>query len=99
MNGNLKRALHKAKPCQNHWGGCFTPSEIFALIDDGHTSVNKGSSYYSREIERYKESIKKGESNPSWFYFHASGKNKPIHPSPTRHDKTNPKFNSIADLL
>lgn len=95
MNGNLARALRKAEFFETWrcWYGYFTPSEILALIADGHKP--------RWEKERYKSNLdyiiahkKRGESNPMTFYFDASGKHRPE--PPVRHDKTEAAYKVLG---
>jgi hypothetical protein len=83
MNGNLQRAINKARPFPRLSGGwekpnnparveycgCFTPSEIFALIDAGVEPTET----YKSNLPYYKEKLQKGESSGHWFYFYPNG--------------------------
>jgi hypothetical protein len=63
-NKNLDSALRKAKPFSDtkKWCGCFTPSEILALVEAGVS----GDSW---KIDYAKEMKRTGISKPMWFYF------------------------------
>ena len=50
----------------NSYGGQFTPTEIFYLIDLG--------AQFSQDSNWIKEHKDKGDSSPHWFYFQASKK-------------------------
>lgn len=67
--GNLRRAESKIRQYdKDEWGGCLTPSEALAILDDGARERYK--KYSQRE---YLQSRKdKGDSEPTWFYFLAS---------------------------
>lgn len=82
LPGNLRRALKKSKPFHNCWCGYLTPSEIVALVKDGHRAKHEP------WVDYAKEKMKRGESNPTYFYFYATGKHRPEHPNLGRHDKT-----------
>lgn len=47
------------------WGGYLQPVEILKLIDSGLIDVQK----HRWDIKYAKEKKKKGECNPTWFYF------------------------------
>ena len=68
---NLKRALAKAHQFSDtkQWCGCFTPSEIAALLEAGATpaSPNEFGVKYAQEKKS------QGIANPTWFYFYPNG--------------------------
>jgi len=68
---NLKRAIHKATlhDCRSGvWYGCFTPSEIYVLLDFGVRH-----DYKDWMIEWKLNKLKVGDSSPMWFYFKPNG--------------------------
>lgn len=64
--GNLERAKRKIQHYGGReYGGCFTPSEILSLVENGvHVAE-----YWKKRVEHVKELKKKGDSEPMWFYF------------------------------
>jgi len=86
LNGNLDRALRKARPFSDtkEWCAAFTPSEILALIKDGH----KPTAHQEQKVNHAKIYVAKGESSPMWFYFYSTGKNRPYFIKDNKHDKT-----------
>lgn len=82
MNGNLRRALHKARFFHGRtWCGCFTPSEINELLKAGALPT-ESDLHYVKRIPQY---IKNGDSSLRWFYFYPNRLNLN---KPDSHDKT-----------
>ena len=65
----LKSAILKCRRFTkktNEWCGCLTPSEIFALINAGVQPAYDNDNH----IKWLENNLKKGISNPIWFYFY-----------------------------
>lgn len=65
----LNKSLNKCRrfsKTNNEWCGWLTPTEIFTLIEAGVIPVHRDDNH----IEWLKERLKKGLSNPIWFYFY-----------------------------
>lgn len=48
------------------WCGCFTPSEVLALIAAGVQITEHGQG----QLEYIQARYRNGECSPSWFYFY-----------------------------
>lgn len=59
------RKAHITTGSRNSWGGCFTPSEIVALVDSKIVVVQS----HDWCVKWARMKMKEGVSNPSWFYF------------------------------
>lgn len=67
---NLKRAQAKMKHFSGKtWCGCFTPSEILALINAGVSGRGGAKIIGTAEYLCLLASVKTGVCNPGWFYF------------------------------
>lgn len=79
----LETALGKARPFSDtkEWCGCLTPVEILALVNDGHKACNP------QDVVWAKQHAQKGESKAYWFYFFATGENKPKFVRHKKHHK------------
>lgn len=66
----LRRAMAKAKPFMaRELVGCFTPSEILALIVAGARRADGDRKYLKAVREGAQADKKAGICNPNWFYF------------------------------
>jgi hypothetical protein len=65
-NGNLERAVRKitrTDVSRQEWGGCLTPSEIAAILENGGMANSRW------PVDYAKRKMAEGDSNPTWFYF------------------------------
>ncbi len=83
---SLKRAIAKAQPFADtaQWCGYFTPSEILALVEDGHRAA------CASDVDGARERAAAGHGNPQWFYFYATGQTVLTNAKLGAHDKRHP---------
>lgn len=68
--GNLRRAERRARRFSDtrQWCGCFTPCEIFALLEDGARQPDRPKGTYD-PLEYIKKQKDAGQNSRHWFYF------------------------------
>ena len=76
LKGNLGRAIPKIKHnCGRVWYGCFTPSEVIELVDNGALVEGHTNRY---ALEYIKICKKIGKCQTHWFYFTPTGRLKEL---------------------